>query len=272
VEDDLFNSTSSFLFKADLLTDDLDAGVVTGRANESSAPPQPRVELQFFLFESASTVSVGAVSYDALPAFAKFTVRLFSWPWTTQPPLDDDNDDINNSTTTTNSTNYTIEMRMKITPAFVSATRRPGYPSTGLTTFVLAGNATSSSLASASKTTELRLVESVELDGRQVSGAGGVEFAMDETTSELVLRFARFESSLVYDPDLGVLFGSSPTKGDGGGGDNLGLIVGVAVAVPVAVVVVVAVIVAGLVVTTVKRRRQQQARVNQLDQVNFHAL
>ncbi|ELR19175.1 uncharacterized protein ACA1_031990 [Acanthamoeba castellanii str. Neff] len=272
VEDDQFNSTSSFLFKADLLTDDLDAGVVTGRANESSAPPQPRVELQFFLFESASTVSVGAVSYDALPAFAKFTVRLFSWPWTTQPPLDDD--DINNSTTTTNPTNCTIEMRMKITPAFVSATRRPDYPSTGLTTFVLAGNATSSSSASASasKTTELRLVESVELDGRQVSGAGGVEFAMDETTSELVLRFARFESSLVYDPDLGVLFGSSPTKGDGGGGDNLGLIVGVAVAVPVAVVVVVAVIVAGLVVTTVKRRRQQQARVNQLDQVNFHAL
>ncbi|ELR18085.1 uncharacterized protein ACA1_367650 [Acanthamoeba castellanii str. Neff] len=68
---------------------------------------------------------------------------------------------------------------------------------------------------------------------------------------ELVLAFPAFNRSLFYDPSigLGVLLGS------GGGGDDVGLIVGVVVAVGVAAVVVVAVIVAGVAIAVWRKRR-----------------
>ncbi len=82
------------------------------------------------------------------------------------------------------------------------------------------------------------------------------------------MRFGRFESSLAYDPDLGVLFGNSPTKG--GGADNRGLIVGVAVAVAVIAVAVVGVIITVVIVAAVKKRKQRRTRVHQLASVNYH--
>lgn len=78
---------------------------------------------------------------------------------------------------------------------------------------------------------------------------------------ELELVFPAFNRSLYYDPSLGlgVLLGSSGGRGDdfGGGGEDLGLIVGVAVGVGVAGVLVVSVIVAGVVVAVRQKKRRQ---------------
>ncbi len=87
---------------------------------------------------------------------------------------------------------------------------------------------------------------------------------------ELELVFPAFNRSLYYDPSLGlgVLLGSSGGRGDdtGGGGEDLGLIIGVAVGVGVAGVLVVSVIVAGVVMAVrQKRRRRPLSSV-----VNFH--
>lgn len=256
VEDDQFNSTSSFLFKADLLTDDLDAGVVTGRANESSAPPQPRVELQFFLFENASTVSVGAVSYDALPAFAKFTVRLTDWVW--QSPDDP---------------NERAEVRVAITPAFTGFSEVAGDEADFVREFALTGQQTT---YSGRASTRVRLVEAVELDGKLVTAkeAGGngrkaVEFTLDANSSSLVVSFARFHTSAVYDPDLGVLLtGRSGDGGGGGSSDNTGLIIGVAVAVPLAVLLVLVVIVSAVAITY--WRKKQQVNIAAEAAINFN--
>jgi hypothetical protein len=194
-----------------------------------------QVELQFYLFDSATNISLGDLNFDVLPSLAKFSIRLFSWPWAS--PSD------------------SIEMRMKINPSFLNFTRQPNTPKAGVTTFVLEGPQS----AAQNTKTQLRLVDTVEVDGVQVN-SGGVQFDMDPTTSELVLSFGFFNSSLVYDPDLGVLFGTSGKGGSGGGGDNMGLIVAVAVVVPVAV----AVVVTSAVVIVIVAHRKRKARMRRL--------
>jgi hypothetical protein len=137
-----------------------------------------RVELQFYLFNQTTNITVGEVFFDAVPSLAKFCVRLFDWPWTSGGDYD----------------NKSIEMRMKLTPSFTAATRLDDTPRKGITTFVLSGQA----LGSTDAQTQLRLVDSIELDG--VDYEGGVRFHMDALTSELVLEFDHFNSTLVYDP------------------------------------------------------------------------
>jgi hypothetical protein len=72
----------------------------------------------------------------------------------------------------------------------------------------------------------------------------------------LELSFPAFEGSLEYDPSIGmgVVLGQND---DGGGGSDVGLIVGVAVAVPVAVALVLVVIVGALIIGW--RRRKANA-------------
>ena len=80
-----------------------------------------------------------------------------------------------------------------------------------------------------------------------------------------MLRFPRFNESLLYDPSLGlgVLVGSS--NGESGGSDNSALIVGVAVAVPLAVAVVVVVIAAAIGVAWWRKRRLRDDGVVNFD-------
>jgi len=43
---------------------------------------EARLWWQFYLFDKASNLSLSTnVSYTILPAFAKFSIGLFSWPW-----------------------------------------------------------------------------------------------------------------------------------------------------------------------------------------------
>jgi hypothetical protein len=74
--------------------------------------------------------------------------------------------------------------------------------------------------------------------------------------ASLRLSFPAFNSSLEYDPTLGLgtLLGQS-SGGGGGGGTNMGLIVGTAVAIPLAVLVVVGVVVAASLWAMWHRRR-----------------
>jgi hypothetical protein len=83
---------------------------------------------------------------------------------------------------------------MKINPSFINFTRQPNTPQAGVTTFILTGQYA----AEQDTKTQLRLIDAIELDGRQVGS--GVLFDLDAATSELVLRFDYFNSTLVYDP------------------------------------------------------------------------
>lgn len=148
--------------------------------------------------------------------------------------------------------------------------RRPSTPKSGMTTYyvpLFKLSPTSTAVA------EVVLFDVALVDGR----AAGISHdivavnAADITSVleyAVVLEFPPFETSLYYDPSLGlgVLLGSGSESSSGGDG-NTGLIIGVAVTVPMAIVVVVAVVTAGVGIAWWQRR----ARVNRRSSVNFNA-
>lgn len=168
MNDSQLNSLASFLLSAGLLVDD------------QETPAQ--MEVQFYLFSDTKTIDLGAnVSLKVDPSFAKFSVRLFRWPWT---GLAGDEAGTH------------VEMRIKVTPPFKSFTRQSDVEEGGpITTFVMDGQFPSSGDAKGT----LRVVDAVENDGGTLTD-GAVRFDMDVSTSELVLTFARFDERLVYDP------------------------------------------------------------------------
>jgi hypothetical protein len=168
VDDLELGASSSYLFTAGLENYDPDGMAIVENPDGKN---ESRVELQFYLFDSATNISVGDLAFDALPSFAKFSIRLFGWQWAS--PADH------------------IELRMKITPSFINFTRTS---QAGLTTFVL----TNQNSSRDNTKTQLRLIDSIELDGKQVRD--GVTFDLDASRSELVLHFAYFNSTLEYDP------------------------------------------------------------------------
>jgi hypothetical protein len=242
-----FNSTSA------------SSGAITTKRNGGSANSTV-LQLQWYLFDAATNVSLGGdVSFGTSPAYTKLTVRLANWPWPayTGSATDDGR----------------AEVRITINPPFTGSTPKSGGggSSSYLKEFGLSGQTTDYTAGSVS--TSVRLVEAVEIDGQLIPLTGAdsnasrppVEYWLDGATSQLVLSFGRFNSTVVYDPDFGVFLGAKGGDGGGGSSDNTGLIVGVAVAVPLAILVVVAVI-GGAVVLTYYRRRQA---ANQHSGVNF---
>lgn len=237
VVDSELGASSSYLFTGGLDTFDA-AGNPVATSNSSGS----RVELQFYLFDTKTNISVGDLAFDALPSLAKFSIRLFDWQWAS--PAD------------------RIELRMKINPSFANFTRQLNTPKAGVTTFIMTGQ-----YAEQDTKSQLRLIDTIELDGRQVGS--GVLFDLDAATSELVLRFDYFNSTLVYDPDLGVLFGS-PAKGDGSSGsDSMPLIIAVSVAIPVAIVIVIG---AAVLITVIAHRNRKQRRRRLTKTMQMHQL
>jgi hypothetical protein len=120
---------------------------------------------------------------------------------------------------------------------------------------------------------ELQLLGVAIVDGadQPVHVDVNVTYAATSATAtrvSVMLGFPTFQSSLVYDPSLGVLFGRSPDDGSGGssGGIDGGLIGGlVGGLLGAAVLVVIVVIVVALVVTRYRRRE----RVNQESAIVF---
>jgi hypothetical protein len=123
---------------------------------------------------------------------------------------------------------------------------------------------------------ELQLLSVAIVDGADDQPTAiGIAVSHEATSNSstrisLTLTFPRFESSLSYDPNLGLLYGRSPEGGSSGGsgGIDSGLIGGlVGGLIGAAVVVVVAVIVGALVVSYLRRRK----RVNLESAVAFGA-
>jgi hypothetical protein len=179
-----FGAKQSFVFVADLVFN------TSSSCADLGAAERPRMELQYFTFERNSTISLGTnatgsypLSFDISPAFAKFTLRLFHWPW-----LGADSN--------------RVEVDISISPAFANFVPSPA--SGGVTMHDLRGQAPSADGRPYS--TQVRLVQAVVLDGVLVLATNdsddreAVEFAVDVELSKLVLSFARFNTSLEYDP------------------------------------------------------------------------
>lgn len=242
-----FGAKQSFVFVADLVFNS------TSSCADLGAAERPRVELQYFTFERNSTISLGSnatgsyqLSFDISPSFTKFTLRLFHWPW-----LGADSN--------------RVEVDINISSPFASSVPLPA--ADGDTTLELRGQARSADGRPYS--TQVRLVRAVTLDDvlvlatNDTDDRAAVEFAFDEQLSKLVLSFARFNTSLEYDPDIGVLLGR---KDDGGSDSNLPIIVGTAVAVPVAIGLVLMVIAVGVVVLKWRSKLRGRREAINIDQ------
>ena len=178
-----FGAKQSFVFVADLVFNSSSCAVL-------GATERPRMELQYFTFERNSTISLGSnatgssqLSFDISPAFAKFTLRLFHWPWL-------------------GSDSNRLEVDINISPAFASFVPLPA--ADAVTMHDLRGQAPSTDGRPYS--TQVRLVRAVALDDVLVvatndsNGREAVELAVDVELSKLVLSFGRFNTSLEYDP------------------------------------------------------------------------
>ncbi|AJF97739.1 hypothetical protein TW95_gp1005 [Pandoravirus inopinatum] len=162
-----------------------EAGVATGQA---------KVEIIVALFDrQVEGLFDGIIPFVSDPALAKTTLRIVDWPWA--------------------AADSRIEFDLVLDPPFVNFTRVDSV-STQTTTYTL--NVSTSGDGRAT----VRLSTAALVDGRLTRGA--VTSRADVNTSSVVVSLPRFESALVYDPDMGVLFGSS-SGGDGDGdGDGSG--------------------------------------------------
>jgi len=177
------------------------------------------MDLQFYLFQQELTLTTDRASFTVSPRYAKFSLNISSWPWL--------------------SCNNTLEIRFSLSPKFANFTKQQDV---NTTTFIILGQ-----FANSEAQSHIQLIESVELDG--VIHPTGAQFLLDAKSSELVLIFPYFNSSLSYDPYMGVLFGPSSTSGS----SQLPLIVGTAVA---GSVVIVTIAVIALVLLLLAKRRQ----------------
>jgi hypothetical protein len=240
----------------------------TGTSNSTSGGSNVTLEVQFDLFNSTGSISLGDSADDELvnltvtPSFTKLSVRMRGqWPW--------------------QSAESRLLLRMAIDPAFTSAQLihiRPNTtaanssssPVASETTWRLEGQKPANGLKR-SLTTLVRLVNVVEMDGEWHVGDEWITYAFEPNneSSALVLSFGRqFNESLSYDPDISVLLGRSR---DGGDGENkTGLIVGVVVAVFVALLLVAVIMVTVIVLHRYRRTMVAQFYQRRRKAVNFH--
>lgn len=159
-------------------------------------------------------------------------------------------------------------------------------PQSYITTYQLPLNTTITS--NATTTTTKTIVALVQLfDRAMVDGAWvAVTHSAVRTSAPgaarpvyvLELRLPAFTHSLHYDPSVnfGTLLGTSDHGGgigsDSSGGDNMGLIIGVAVAIPLAVCCVLAAIAAVVAVMWNRKRRARKATMKRRSVINFHDL
>jgi hypothetical protein len=186
------NSSQSFVLSAALAFIN-DSAVPANASSLSSS--DSRVELRFDLFDKTTNVSVGNLTAFAItPAFAKLTVGLFEWPWRSATPSDS-----------------RLEVRLGISPIVESVVRlEDGEES--VTTFVVRSSSATPHTADDDEM-RIRLIDVVEMDGKYArsvpaqsatsghdASTAAVTFDVDVQRSELVLSFARFNSTLNYDP------------------------------------------------------------------------
>jgi hypothetical protein len=243
----------------------------TGTSNSTSGGSNVTLEVQFDLFNSTGSISLGDSADDELvnltvtPSFTKLSVRMRGqWPW--------------------QSAESRLLLRMAIDPAFTRAllthtssgtTASPATNSSSPskareTTWRLEGQKPANGLKR-SLTTLVRLVNVVEMDSEWHVGDEWITYAFEPNneSSALVLSFGRqFNESLSYDPDISVLLGRSR---DGGDGENkTGLIVGVVVAVFVALLLVAVIMVTVIVLHRYRRTMVAQFYQRRRKAVNFH--
>ncbi|BCU03965.1 beta helix incomplete domain containing protein [Pandoravirus japonicus] len=181
----------------------LDAGA--GRWTSSKTPTTPGAAQEFILTVTAETTTVeilvalfdqrvqglfdGVVPFVSDPALAKTSIRIVDWQWA--------------------AADSHIELDFALDPPFANFTRVDDAP-TATTTYTLNGSTSGVGRAT------VRLSTAALVDGRLLAGA--VSSRADVGTASIVVSLPRFEGALVYDPDMGVLFGSSSGGGDGNSG------------------------------------------------------
>nr|UDO47441.1 hypothetical protein [Pandoravirus massiliensis] len=168
----------------------------------------------------------GGLSFSGDPALAKTSMRIRRWPRTEGRAIG------------------RIELVLNFDEDLSNTTRSDG-------PIDLAGDTTTYVINGGSNTTAVgrktvRLYKDALADGRLLTGS--VESHVDVLSSAIVVALPPFEATLVYDPDLGVLFGSPSRDGDPNGrgasasASDEALIIAVAASVGGAAILVIAVV------------------------------
>lgn len=141
------------------------------RGNDNSSTPQ--LELQYYLFKNTTSITLeNGFSFDIFPFSAKFTIKITGWPWM--------------------SSENKLVMRFRLRPSVSRVDAVSSQP--GLQAFDLISSNNRDIV-------RVRLLEAIEIDGALID-SGSVSFDIDENNSELVVRFAYFNESLIYDPGI----------------------------------------------------------------------
>jgi hypothetical protein len=213
-------ASQAFVFSAPITFDD----------DQAESSGDIRVELEMFLFDEPTNVSVGEVAtFEVVPSLTKFTVAMWLWPWlsntsryTQHTPLSTCLNRVSAiSLVALCDCDLRVELSLEVSPPFTQAIVDPppaaSEPSTvsprqakTTTTFTLQGqNSSSNSTSPRTFETQVRFVSVVELDGvvrlpadLGADGRAPVEFSADLASSSLVLSFGYFAGDMSYDPGM----------------------------------------------------------------------
>ncbi|AVK77256.1 hypothetical protein pmac_cds_568 [Pandoravirus macleodensis] len=159
--------------------------VLTVRTNDTT------VDIVVALFNRrAEGVFEGGLAFIGDPALAKTSIRIHQWPRVEGHAIG------------------RIELVLALDEDLNNVTRSESLGGSGTTTYVINGG---NNITAVGRKT-VRLSKDALADGHFL--AGSVESRVDVVESAIVVTLPSFETTLVYDPDLGVLFGSPSRDGD----------------------------------------------------------
>jgi hypothetical protein len=152
----------------------------------STLAPGSVVEIQVFLFKENGTIAVGDDKFAVTNNTMKFNVKLSDWVWCGDGGVCQGTDGVGAS----------VELHISIT----SREQAKKTDSAGLV-YALGGGA------------QMRLSDKIQVDGgswTQMAGGGPTLSEAGATTSKFTLKFPKFSTSALYDPDI--TYGASTTS------------------------------------------------------------
>lgn len=184
-----FNSFATQDFAFGALEDTSYGGVTCVKLPfTATLAPGSKIEIHVFLFKENGTITVGADKFAVTNSTMKFNVLLSNWVWCSNNGVCKGTDGVGAS----------VELDFSVTSK-EAAKKSPN--ATGLL-YSLGGGA------------RMRLSDKIQLDGgswTQMPGAGPTLTGTDKI-SKFTLKFPRFNSTALYDPDI--TYGTSSSSAE----------------------------------------------------------
>lgn len=143
-----------------------------------------KIEIQVFMFKENGTITAGGETFPVTNSTMKFNVKLSDWAWCSN----------NGDCKGTDGVGTSVELDISVT-----SKDKASKSTTGGNVYSLGGGAT------------MRLSGKIQLDGGAWTDmtSGGPTLSGADKTSKFTLKFPKFTTTALYDPDI--TYGSSST-------------------------------------------------------------